>query len=95
MGIDEIIAEVNKIGQAVVFLGDGVAVFETYIHENCTVPYTFAPVSYTHLDVYKRQEPITSAIFGIKLKIIAYKAAIRITFGSYTLLNSRTPVFSP
>ena len=25
------------------FLGDGVAVFETYIHENCTVPYTFAP----------------------------------------------------
>ena len=24
-------------------LGDGVAVFETYIHENCTVPYTFAP----------------------------------------------------
>ena len=41
--IDEIIAEVNKLGQAVVFLGDGVAVFETYIHENCTVPYTFAP----------------------------------------------------
>ena len=37
------IAEVNKLGQAVVFLGDGVAVFETYIHENCTVPYTFAP----------------------------------------------------
>ena len=35
--------EVNKLGQAVVFLGDGVAVFETYIHENCTVPYTFAP----------------------------------------------------
>ena len=42
VGIDEIIAEVNKLGQAVVFLGDGVAVFETYIHENCTVPYTFA-----------------------------------------------------
>ena len=34
VGIDEIIAEVNKLGQAVVFLGDGVAVFETYIHEN-------------------------------------------------------------
>ncbi len=30
VGIDEIIAEVNKLGQAVVFLGDGVAVFETY-----------------------------------------------------------------
>ena len=43
VGIDEIIAEVNKLGQAVVFLGDGVAVFETYIRENCTVPFTFAP----------------------------------------------------
>ena len=43
VGIDEIIAEVNKLGQAVVFLGDGVAVFEAYIRENCTVPYTFAP----------------------------------------------------
>ena len=41
--IDEIIAEVNKLGQAVVFLGDGVAVFEAYIRENCTVPFTFAP----------------------------------------------------
>ena len=43
VGIDEIIAEVNKLGQAVVFLGDGVAVFEAYIRENCTVPFTFAP----------------------------------------------------
>ena len=43
VGIDEIIAEVNKLGQADVFLGDGVAVFEAYIRENCTVPYTFAP----------------------------------------------------
>ena len=43
VGIDEIIAEVNNLGQAVVFLGDGVAVFEAYIRENCTVPYTFAP----------------------------------------------------
>ena len=24
-------------------VGDGVAVFEAYIRENCTVPYTFAP----------------------------------------------------
>ncbi len=43
VGIDEIIEAVNGIGKAVVFLGDGVAVFENYIRENCKVPYTFAP----------------------------------------------------
>lgn len=43
VGIDEIIADVNEIGQAVVFLGDGVAVFESYIRENCKVPFSFAP----------------------------------------------------
>ena len=42
-GIDEIIEKINNIGQAVVFLGDGVAVFESYIRENCKVPFTFAP----------------------------------------------------
>lgn len=43
VGIDEIVAKINKIGHAVVFLGDGVPVFETYIGEHVTVPYTFAP----------------------------------------------------
>ena len=43
VGIDGIIADVNEIGQAVVFLGDGVAVFESYIRENCKVPFSFAP----------------------------------------------------
>ena len=40
-------------------------------------------------------EPMISAIFGIKLKITANTAAIRITLGSCTRLNSNTPVFSP
>ena len=43
VGIDEIVAKINEIGHAVVFLGDGVPVFETYIGEHVTVPYTFAP----------------------------------------------------
>lgn len=43
VGIDEIIAKVNDLGKAVVFLGDGVPVFRDYIRENCKVPYTFAP----------------------------------------------------
>lgn len=43
VGIDEIISEINKTGETVVFLGDGVAVFENYIKENCQVPYSFAP----------------------------------------------------
>ena len=43
VGIDEIIEKINNIGQPVVFLGDGVAVFESYIRKNCKVPFTFAP----------------------------------------------------
>lgn len=43
VGIDEIIAHINQMNRAVVFLGDGVPVFESYIRENCKVPYSFAP----------------------------------------------------
>lgn len=43
VGIDEIVAKINTIGQAVVFLGDGVPVFRDYLKENCKVPYLFAP----------------------------------------------------
>ena len=41
--IDEIIDKINKEGQKVIFLGDGVPVFKEYIGENITVPYDFAP----------------------------------------------------
>ena len=43
VGIDEIIAVVNEIGQAVVFLGDGVAVCESKIRDNCQLQFSFAP----------------------------------------------------
>lgn len=43
VGIDEIVADINERSEAVVFLGDGVPVFTSYIEENCTVPYSFAP----------------------------------------------------
>ncbi|MCD8149441.1 MAG: tRNA (adenosine(37)-N6)-threonylcarbamoyltransferase complex dimerization subunit type 1 TsaB [Clostridiales bacterium] len=43
VGIDEIVEEINCLGQPVVFLGDGVAVFSSYIKENCRVPFSFAP----------------------------------------------------
>ncbi|MCD8046191.1 MAG: tRNA (adenosine(37)-N6)-threonylcarbamoyltransferase complex dimerization subunit type 1 TsaB [Clostridiales bacterium] len=43
VGIDEIIAQINQIGKPVVFLGDGVPVFTSYIEENCTVPHRYAP----------------------------------------------------
>ena len=42
-GIDEISSIVNQFEQPVTFLGDGVPVFQEYIAENCSVPYTFAP----------------------------------------------------
>jgi tRNA threonylcarbamoyl adenosine modification protein YeaZ len=43
VGIDEIVAQINSLHRAVIFLGDGVPVFESYIRENCKVPYAFAP----------------------------------------------------
>lgn len=43
VGIDEVISIVNQFEQPVTFLGDGVPVFQEYIAENCSVPYTFAP----------------------------------------------------
>jgi tRNA threonylcarbamoyl adenosine modification protein YeaZ len=44
VGVEEIIRKINELGQPVVFLGDGVPVFRTYIAENCCVPYSFAPL---------------------------------------------------
>ena len=43
--IAEVVAEVNKQGREVIFLGDGVAVFSEYLKENVTVPYHFAPAT--------------------------------------------------
>ena len=40
--IGDILAEINRLNGAVVFLGDGVPVFHTYIEEHIQVPYTFA-----------------------------------------------------
>lgn len=43
VGIDEIIIEINERNRPVIFLGDGVPVFRSYIEENCQVPCSFAP----------------------------------------------------
>ena len=43
VGIEDIVHKVNQRGHSVVFLGDGVPVFRTFIQEHCNVPFTFAP----------------------------------------------------
>ncbi len=43
-GIEELIEEVNVLGEPAVFLGDGVPVFKKQILSGCTVPVSFAPV---------------------------------------------------
>lgn len=42
-GIYDIIDEINKTGQPVVFLGDGAFVYRQAVGEKTLVPYTFAP----------------------------------------------------
>lgn len=48
VGIGDMIGRINRIaagrGRAVTFLGDGVPVFASYIEENCSADYTFAPL---------------------------------------------------
>ena len=42
--INEIVDEINTLGRKVIFLGDGVPVFRSYIEENIRVPHCYAPV---------------------------------------------------
>ncbi len=41
--VTEILQECNRLGREVIFLGDGVPVYEGIIAKECQVPYTFAP----------------------------------------------------
>lgn len=43
--IADIIEEGNRLGEPVIFLGDGVPVYSAKIAELCKVPYTFAPAN--------------------------------------------------
>ncbi|MCR5667208.1 MAG: tRNA (adenosine(37)-N6)-threonylcarbamoyltransferase complex dimerization subunit type 1 TsaB [Eubacterium sp.] len=42
-GIDKVVEDINRRGEVVCFLGDGVTAFHEYLEENLRVPYTFAP----------------------------------------------------
>ncbi len=44
VGIEEIAAEINQMGREVIFLGDGVEVYEDKLREIMAVPFSFAPV---------------------------------------------------
>lgn len=43
VSVEELIDKVNEIGKQVIFLGDGVPVYEAVIKERTKVPYEFAP----------------------------------------------------
>lgn len=61
VGIEEIIEKVNEQNRPVVFLGDGVPVFTTFIEEHCKVPYTFAPA---HMN---KQRAGAVAVLGMQM----------------------------
>jgi len=41
--VGDIVDKINELGRPVIFLGDGIPVFEGYIKENCKVDHIFAP----------------------------------------------------
>jgi tRNA threonylcarbamoyl adenosine modification protein YeaZ len=61
VGIEEIIEKVNEQNRPVVFLGDGVPVFTSFIEEQCKVPYTFAPA---HMN---KQRAGAVAVLGMQM----------------------------
>ncbi|MFT4107946.1 MAG: tRNA (adenosine(37)-N6)-threonylcarbamoyltransferase complex dimerization subunit type 1 TsaB [Lacrimispora sp.] len=58
MDIMDLIEELNETGQKVIFLGDGVPVYQSRIEENMKVPFAFAPA---HLN---RQRAAAVAALG-------------------------------
>ncbi len=58
--IGDIVKEVNRFREPVVFLGDGVPVFAEYLEQYCEVPYSFAPA---HLN---RQRAASVAWLGMQ-----------------------------
>lgn len=60
VSIEEIISRVCEYDREVTFLGDGVAVYASYIEEHCSVPYTFAPA---HLN---QQRASASAVLAFE-----------------------------
>lgn len=61
VAIEEIIEKVNEQNRPVVFLGDGVPVFTSFIEEQCKVPYTFAPA---HMN---KQRAGAVAVLGMQM----------------------------
>lgn len=74
VGIEEIAKEINQINEEVIFLGDGVSVFEGQLKEMIKVPYTFAPphvskqragaIGALGLEMYKKGTMIDSDVFS-------------------------------
>ena len=57
-GIDELMEKINALGRGVIFLGDGVPVYQEYVEEHCRMPHLYAPA---HLN---RQRAASVAALG-------------------------------
>jgi tRNA threonylcarbamoyladenosine biosynthesis protein TsaB len=62
ISIEELVEKINKIGQEVIFVGDGVSVWQEYIQKNILVDYELAPV-------YMREQKASSVI-GLAMEYI-------------------------
>lgn len=60
IGVEELIIKLNGLGQAVIFLGDGVPVYKELLGAKLTVPYSFAPA---HMN---RQRAASVGVLGIR-----------------------------
>lgn len=75
--LKEIIEKINALGREVVFLGDGVPVFQEELKLSVTVPFTFAP------NTCNRQ----------RASVIAMLGAVRYAQGLYTTATEHAPEY--
>lgn len=69
MDMGELIEQLNKQSERVIFLGDGVPVYKAMIEEKMTVPYVFAPAQ------MNRQRASCVAALGMKALTEGYTGA--------------------
>ena len=69
MDMGELIEQLNKQSERVIFLGDGVPVYKAMIEEKMTAPYVFAPAQ------MNRQRASCVAALGMKALTEGYTGA--------------------
>ena len=86
MGVAELANELNELGESVIFLGDGVPVYEKMLAELLTVPYRFAPAQ-----MNRQRAACVASLGALALGENAYKGAFVVSSDEFAPDYLRKP----